>query len=98
MELATSKKTLAEFYPLNLYRTCFGYPLVNSQCKHVTRADLRFKVVNRFLPKAVRAVIVRKCEDWLLRNKEIDSPCKHVDYRAVSLALSLSSSRDVQNE
>jgi hypothetical protein len=86
LELAPSRKSEFEYYALNLYRTCFGYPVINNQKRFVRRADRRFALVNCFTSEKIKSLIVEKGKRWLLNHSSHKDP---LTYNAVTQAVKI---------
>lgn len=76
-----------DYFPVFLYRTSWGYPLVNSTPKKMRYGEKgRYIIVNTTMPNA--EVVLKACQDWL-RLHLFESEDESLDYAAVKCAVNI---------
>lgn len=73
-----------DYHPLCLYRTSWGYPLINLTARRVEPERNRYILVNKNMNE--RDLVRKACEDWL-RLHMFEDENMSVDYQAVLLAV-----------
>lgn len=84
-----------DYYPLCLYRTFFGFPLVNRTDYKLQRGEPRFVVVTS--KKTESKLILLRCNEWL-HTHMFENEDESLDYRAVKHVTKYLSPGDRTNE
>lgn len=69
-----------DFHPLFLYRTYWGFPLVNKTDRRLRGKDRQFQVVTG--RRSESKLLVQKCNEWL-QTHMFENEEESLDYRAV---------------